>query len=169
MRLNDARLGLGMFMLALVATSRVGFASGTVNDMGAATASRAVLAVVRPYFVPGYSMANCSKRSPRLLPTVVCPETARLRHWLQVRRLPMQESSLPFCRCQSGPRTVRIWQVSNNGRLARVNAWWDRGNVSFTDTFVVLRGPTGWEVDDEYCMGRPATSVYSRAGSVPCR
>ena len=171
MRWTGPRPASAMLVLWLlgVGTPHGGLAAGLPGAAGAVTPVLAVLAVVRPYYVPGYSLANCSRSSPRLHPGIECPETARLRHWLRVRRLPMQESSLPFCRCQSGPRTTRIRQVANTGRVARVNVWWDRGVASFTDTFVVVRGPAGWAVDDEYCLGRPATSVYTKAGSAPCR
>jgi hypothetical protein len=135
----------------------------------AATALQAVRMVVRPYVTPGYNFANCTRLSPRLYPNLICPETARLRHWLRVRRLPMGSSGLPFCRCQSAPRTVQVWLLDNNSRVAHVNTYWNLDRSSFTDTFVVVHGSNGWLVDDEYCAGRPGTSVYTSAGAVPCR
>lgn len=145
------------------------YAGDTRNTTHAATPLQAVRMVVRPYFVPGYTFANCTKLSPRVHPNLTCPETARLRRWLHVRRLPMGDSGLPFCRCQSGARTVQIRLLESNGRVAHVNAWWDLGPGSFTDTFVVVRQGAGWLVDDEYCGGRPQTSVYTSAGASPCR
>lgn len=130
------------------------------------TPVEAVRAVVRPYYVPGYNFANCTARSPRLYPLLTCPETARLRRRLGRHRLPF--SGLPFCRCQSGPRTVRLRLISNHGGVARVDARWEMGPTSFTDTFMVVRRAAGWLVDDEYCLNRPATSVYTARGDAPC-
>ena len=144
-------------------------AGPTPKSPDAATPARAVRIVVRPYVVPGYNFANCTKFSPRLYPNLICPETARLRHWLQVRRLPMGFSGLAFCRCQSAARAVQLRLLNNSGRIAHVNAWWNLDRNSFTDTFAVVHGSSGWLVDDEYCAGRPGTSVYTRAGAVPCR
>ena len=41
--------------------------------------------------------------------------------------------------------------------------------IKTTDTFVVRHQAGSWLVDDEYCAGRPATSVYNGvAGQRPC-
>jgi hypothetical protein len=143
-------------------------ASPTPKSPYAGTPLQAVRIVVRPYIASGYNFANCTRLSPRLYPNLICPETARLRHWLRVRRLPVGSSDLPFCRCQSAARAVQLRQVDNNGRVAHVNAAWNLGPGSFTDTFVVVHSSSGWLVDDEYCAGRPRTSVYTSAGAVQC-
>jgi hypothetical protein len=145
------------------------FASPTPKSPYAATPLQAVRIVVRPYVAPGYNFANCTKLSPRLYPKLICPETTRLRHWIQVRRLPVGSSGLPFCRCQSAARAVQLRSLDNNGRTAHINASWNLGPGSFTDTFVIVHGNSGWLVDDEYCAGRPRTSVYGKAGAIPCR
>lgn len=134
--------------------------------VGTVTALQAVQAVVRPYYLAGYSFANCSTRSPRTFPALTCPETPRLQRRLREWR--GIDTGLAFCRCQSSPRTVRIWQVDNNGRVAHVDVWWNLDGGAFTDTFVVLHTRRGWLVDNEYCVGRPGTSVYLRAGQEPC-
>ncbi|GAC1522971.1 MAG: hypothetical protein NVS2B16_31050 [Chloroflexota bacterium] len=164
----DARHTLRV--LAFTLAFSVGFGAhspvqAATERVAATTALRAVRVVVHPYFVAGYNFSNCTRRSPRLYPSLTCPETARLRRRLESRR-PIE--GLPFCRCESGPKTVRVWQISNDGRVALVNAYWNLGPGSFTGTFVV-RWNNGWLVDDEYCAGRPATTIYGSRGAVPCR
>lgn len=165
------RMLLAMPVLVLAVMPQVGYpAHARTAEGGAATPVRAVRTLLRPYYISGYNFATCTKLSPRLHPNLTCPETPRLRHWLQVRRLPRAYSGPPFCRCQNPPRSIRLRQTGNNGRIAHVNAVWNYGPNSFTDTFVVLHRAGGWLVDDEYCAGRPGTSVYKGiAGQTPCR
>jgi hypothetical protein len=158
--------GVALTLSAIVPATT--YAGPAPKSPFAATALQAVRMVVRPYVTPGYNFANCTRLSPRLYPNLMCPETARLRHWLRVRHLPMGSSGLPFCRCQSPARTVQLRLLDNNGRVAHVNTYWNLDRSSFTDTFVVVYGSNGWLVDDEYCAGRPGTSVYTSAGAVPC-
>lgn len=127
---------------------------------------RAVERLTRPYDTPGYNMATCSRVRPRQTNAPSCPETPRLRARLERPRGP--DTGLAFCRCQSAPRSIRLKVVRKQGRTAWVNAWWDLGSASFVDTFVVKQTARGWLVDDEYCAGRPRTTIYGRAGLLPC-
>lgn len=163
--------------LALGIASLIAFACGTAQarPVHASSARQAVRIILRPYVTPGYNFSNCTRQSPRRTPSLTCPETARLRRWLRVRRLPPDDSGLPFCRCQSSPRTARIVDVHRlNRTLTRVDVRWDFGanrssHLYATDTFVVVHRPDGWLIDDEYCSGRPRTSVYEGvAGETPC-
>ena len=185
-RMNRTALGyVTVASFALTAALFVQSTSAAGNSTGrhpahAGTARQAVTMALRPYDPRNhgkYNFSNCTTLSPRLHPNLTCPETPRLLHYLLVRRLPRSESGLPFCRCQSGVDAVQVMPVRfNNGRVARVDARWDFGpagstpsHTYATDTFVVLRQAGGWLVDDEYCAGRPATSVYRGiAGQSPC-
>ena len=174
---------LAATVVAMPSTGYAGSASAD-HPIRATTALQAVRILLRP-FDPNndgkFNFGNCTNLSPKLHPDLVCPETARLRHYLSVRRLPMGDSGLPFCRCQSVPFSVRVAAVRfNNGRLARVDVHWVFGPtrsspsqrmhfIKTTDTFVVRHQAGSWLVDDEYCAGRPATSVYNGvAGQRPC-
>jgi hypothetical protein len=53
-----------------------------------------------------------------------------------------------------------VWQVTNNGRVARVDTRWYFGAIWYSSTFVVLRRSQQWIIDDVYCVGHPETSVY---------
>jgi hypothetical protein len=46
------------------------YAGDTRKATHAATPVQAVLMVVQPYFVPGYTFANCTKLNPRLHPNL---------------------------------------------------------------------------------------------------
>lgn len=165
--------------LLVQSTSAAGSLTAS-RPIHAGTAMQAVKMVLRPYDPRNhgkYNFSNCTTLSPRLYPNLTCPETPRLLHYLAFRRLPMNDSGLPFCRCQSGPYSVRLSTVRyNNGRVASVDVRWDFGPTrsspspkKATDTFVVLHEAGIWLVDDEYCAGRPATSVYKGiAGQSPC-
>ena len=176
-------------LLILGATSALpsaGYAGSVAasHPVHAATPLQAVQIVLRPFDPRNhgkYNFTNCTTLSPRSHPNLTCPETLRLRHYLSVRRLPIGDSGLPFCRCQSGPYSVRVGAVRyNNGRVARVDVRWDFGRARSSpsqrmhstkamDTFVVLHEANIWLVDDEYCAGRPATSVYQGVtGESPC-
>jgi hypothetical protein len=150
-------------------------AASAARPVHAATALQAVRVMMRPYDMVGYNFTNCTTKSPRRNPGLTCPETPRLLHWLAVRRLPVGDSGLAFCRCQSPPRAVRVWQLDNNGHMAHVAVRWMFGQAGSprtisTDTFVVLHRSIGWLIDDEYCTGHPWTSVYrGAAGAAPCR
>jgi hypothetical protein len=176
-------IAVASFALAAALVALPASAAGSSighHSVHAGTARQAVKMVLRPYEPRNngtYNFSNCTAVSPRLHPDLTCPETPRLLHYLAVRQLPRSDSGLPFCRCQSGVYAVRVMPVQfNNGHVARVDARWDFGpagatpsHTYATDTFVVLRQAGGWLVDDEYCAGRPATSVYRGiAGQSPC-
>jgi hypothetical protein len=94
-RSRQAGFSVAGTVLALSAVlPATSYAGPTPTSPFAATPLQAVRIVVRPYVVPGETFANCTRLSPRLYPNLICPETARLRHWLRVRRLP--KSTTPF-------------------------------------------------------------------------
>lgn len=135
----------------------------------APSAAQAVRILVRPFYTPRYALATCSTASPRVDPRSVCPVTNRLQRRLKAPR--HMGDGIPLCRCQNPPRTVRLERVTlSNGRMAHVTVWWDFGPGSYRSTFVVIQqSGGGWLVDDEYCAGRPYTSVYNGiAGATPC-
>ena len=72
----------------------------------------------------------------------------------------------PICRCQNLVPRLQIKVIDNNGRLAHVNTRWTFYQHAYTITVTVLHRPSGWQVDDLYCAGRPRTTLYRRI--VPC-
>ena len=162
MRLTRFALGLVLPAITTAAINLVGGRPASASIQYAATASpvSAVQATVRGYYDPRYNMLTCSTELPmhRLTAYSTCPMTSRLRRLLN--HPPYRAGGLPFSRSQSGPRTVRVWQHSSNGGTAYVNAWWDFGPQSFTTTFVLRHQGGAWLIDDEYCAGRPSTSIY---------
>jgi hypothetical protein len=89
-----------------------------------------------------------------------CPFTERL----QAR---VADPNVDMCRCQNSSTTREIEPLqgrrSDGGGIVRVSVF----NGGLVHDLVVVRSPDGgWLVDDEYCAGRPDTSIYEYAG--PC-
>jgi hypothetical protein len=86
-----------------------------------------------------------------------CPVTERL----QAR---IADPNVLLCRCQNGSSTRVIEplpvRLDDGGGIVRVTMW--EGSTSFD--LVVVPTDGGWLVDDEYCAGRPDTSIHVYPG-----
>jgi hypothetical protein len=89
--------------------------------------------------------------------TANCPVTERLADTLK-------DPNTLLCRCQNGSTTREIAvipeRLPDGGGIVRVSMW--EGRVRF-DLVVVHEGDE-WLVDDQYCSGRPETSIHEYAG-----
>jgi hypothetical protein len=89
-----------------------------------------------------------------------CPVTDRLRQRLD------SDSFVRLCRCQNASDTREIEplveRLDDGGGIVRVTLY--EANTSYD--LVVIAGAAGWLLDDQYCAGRPETSIYADAS--PC-
>lgn len=159
MHTRPATILAGLALTGLALPLGVGQAASrpaTAVSTGAATPLAAVAALVGPMATPE-SRAACQAISGQV---AACPITPRLRYRLQ--HYTRNENGNLVSRGQNPPRAVRYAQRDNNGFVARVDTRWAYGaSNAYTITFVVARQDDGWRVDDAYCAGRPATSIYN--------
>jgi hypothetical protein len=146
------RCALGLTLIAVASlTPRPAGASAQVAA-GLATPVQAVAVLLESFYRP-LAQSTCQAITGRY---AHCRITARLRYRLQhPDRVPGTVN--PLCRCQNFIPAIRWAQVDNNGFVAHVNTLWP---PTLAITFVVARQDDGWVVDDNYCAGRPATSLY---------
>jgi hypothetical protein len=132
------------------------------HPRGTATALQAVSAVVSPFWRHPHVSGTCH---PDTGMVYTCPLTLRLLRYLA---LP-SAAAVSFCHCQNPPTSTRSRQIDENGRMAHVNVGWYYGGQAppYTTTFALVRGGSGWLVDDQYCAGKPGTSIY-RTAVPPC-
>ena len=147
----------------LLATTGAGHGASRAASTGSWTPVRAVAALVGPMATPG-SQAACQVISGEV---EACPITSRLRY--RLAHYQRDENGNIVSRAQNAPRAIRYAQGASNSFVARVDTRWVYGaSEAYTITFVVVRQDDGWRVDDAYCAGRPATSIYNPPVG-PCR
>lgn len=125
-------------------------AAGTIDDEELIAIAEAIFPeVTEGVFVGCDTLANAE-----------CPLTARLRQRVD------SDSFVNLCRCQNASGTREIEPLSerleDGGGIVRVVLY--EGNTSYD--LVVVADDSGWLLDDQYCSGRPETSIY--AGMTLC-
>ncbi|MBV9278944.1 MAG: hypothetical protein JOZ41_02585 [Chloroflexi bacterium] len=154
-----ARLTLCVLLAALTMTAPAGARAAIHPAAGAATPVKAV-----SQLLAGFTMHRNAACNPVVGRLAACPITPRLRARVQHAR----ENGNILCRCQNPPTSVGISLADNNGRVAHVNSRWSYAANSFVMVWVVLHQAGGWLVDDSYCAGRPATTIYKKPAG-PCK
>lgn len=90
-----------------------------------------------------------------------CPLTPRLRARLATNPTSGPGGGAdPMCRCQNVTSRSVYVVLQNNGATARVEARLFFGASAVNLTFALIDAGGRWLVDDTYCFGRPATSIY---------
>jgi hypothetical protein len=130
----------------------------------AIVAKSPVIAVETIWGYKGYDGHSCNAMSNSGWST--CPVTKRL--WKRVNRFNSYEAHFVagtyawVCRCQSySPKVIfRVVRRMPGRLLVHVNGappW-----PPYPLTFVVIRRDGGWLVANQFCAGRPQTTIYAR-------
>lgn len=135
----------------------------TALPANAARASSPV-AAVRAVDSTSLPRTGCNPITGKL---AACPITdhlrAQLKRDLQWQRVHTRGGNgNAFCRCQNPPRSANYRLMSKTPTRALVQTVQHYGADTFALTWVVLKGNAGWLVEDNYCSGRPGTSLYSK-------
>lgn len=139
-------------------------ASAAPAETGAAAPLQAVQTLVNPFATPGPAGGACNAVSGDVQG---CPITPRLLDRLQ-HPTPAENGNI-VSRSQNPPRGIDYKEIDNNGQTAHVNTRWFYGtDTAYNITFVAVKTAVGWQVDDSYCAGMPATSIYN-APVGPCQ
>lgn len=133
-----------------------GVTAATPAPVVASTPVRAVQTLLMPFYAPAAQHNSCQALIGH---DATCPVSARLLYRLQ-NPLTYRENGNLICRCQNPPRAVHFKQIDGNGYIAHISTQWDYGTSSYSIIFVAAHQNGGWAVDDSYCSGHPATSLY---------
>ena len=151
-----------LVLLLAIATTWGAMPAGTnAAGAGAPTALLAVQVITKPL------LGHMIRRSCDTVRGTLsgCPMTDRFRRAIDLKTRKVNANLV--CRCQNIASKVTYRVMSNNGKKAGVNvAFFFGSKLAYTITFVTIHKMTGWYVSDEYCAGRPATSIYRNVG--PC-
>ena len=138
-------------------TSATALRAGSSVQAAAASgplhAVKSLLASSGPCIAPSYSSA-------------ACPITSHLRHRLKAVREPFS----PLCRCQAVPQKVsyQLYAYNDAHTIAYViTGWYYRGKLSYKITWQVVKSARRWLVEDSWCTGRHASTLYTSSIS-PC-
>lgn len=127
----------------------------------AASPSQTVWLLVSPFLAGPTGKASCDPVTGK---TATCPLTSRAR--AQFNKASQQANA--FCRCQNTPTKITLGKTRLKGTSAQVDTnWFFGGKLAYRLTWVTVHRGGKWLVNDQFCTGRPKTTVYKLPAG-PC-